>query len=158
MAKFQNLNEAFWYIRKNPSEYLTEKSLALFNAFWIGYSWRYEVEFKEYKGFELLDGFHEFMGEKFRVPSNRGSYGIAEFYSQDQAEAFDLWFDCLKEFLSKKDGTSALEKYYAERRKEDIFSARKEMEFFELLRTINKRIAMYVGSTSFTLAVSLITG
>ncbi len=45
MPKFQNLTEAFWYIRENPLEYLPEKSLALFNAFWIGYEWRYEVEF-----------------------------------------------------------------------------------------------------------------
>ncbi len=65
MAKFQHLNEAFWHIRENPLEYLPEKSLELFNAFWIGYEWRYEVEFKEYKGFELLDGFHEFMCVKY---------------------------------------------------------------------------------------------
>ena len=158
MSKFQNLNEAFWYIRKNPLEYLPEKSLELFNAFWIGYELRYEVEFKEYKGFELLDGFHEYMCVKYKVPSNRNSYGIAEFYSKNQAEAFDLWFADLEEFLSKKDGTTDVEKYYAARRKEDIFTWRKEMNFFGLIKTLQKRIAMYVGSISFTLAVSLISG
>lgn len=101
-AKFQNLNEAFWYIGENPLEYLPEKSLALFNAFWIGYEWRCEVDFKEFRGFDLLDGFHEFMGEKFRVPSNQSSDGIAGFYSKNKAEAFDLWFDCLEEFFFKK--------------------------------------------------------
>ena len=158
MAKFQSLTEAFWYIRENPLEYFPEKSLSLFNAFWIGYEWRYEVEFKEYKGFDLLDSFHDFMCEKFRVPSNRGSYGIAEFYSQNQAEAFDLWFSCLEEFISKKDGTSDIEKYYAKRRTEDLFSARKEIDFFGLIKMMQKRIAMYVGSTSFTLATILISG
>lgn len=159
MAKFQNLNEAFWYIRENPLEYLTEKTLALFNAFWIGYEWRYEVEFKNYRGFDLLDGFHEFMCEKFRVPSNHGSYGIAEFYSQNQSEAYDLWFDCLEEFLSKKDGTSALEKYFVKRRETgDINSARKEADFFTFLQNMLKRPQMYVGNKSFTLISSIILG
>lgn len=158
MSKFQNPTEAFWYIRRNPLEYLPEKSLSLFNAFWMGYEWRYAVEFKEYKGFELLDGFHEFMCEKFRVASNRNSRGVAEFYSQNQAEAFDLWFTCLEEFLSKTDGTSALEIYYAGRRAEDLFSSRKEIDFFSLIKTLQKRIAAYVGSTSFSLATNLILG
>ena len=158
MAKFQNLTEAFWYIRENPLEYLPEKSLNLFDAFWIGYSWRYEVEFKDYKGFELLDGFHEFMCVKYKVPSNRNSYGIAGFYSKNQAEAFDLWFGDLEEFLSKKDGTTNIEKYYAARREEDPFSAKREIDFFSLLKKLQKGIAAYVGIISFTLAVSLIEG
>ncbi len=158
MAKFQSLNEAFWYIRKNPLEYLTEKSLIIFDAFWKGYVWRYEIEHKDYKGFELLDGFHEFMCVKYRVPSNRNSLNIAELYSKNQAEAFDLWFADLEEFLSKKDGTTDIEKYYAATRDEDRFSARKEMQFFDILKMMPGRIAMCVGSNSFTLAMSLILG
>jgi hypothetical protein len=155
---FKDLNEAFWYIRGNPLEYLPEKSLVLFDAFWLGYKWRYEFEHKEYKGFELLDGFHEFMCKKFRVPSNRNSLGIAEFYSNNQAEAFELWFANLEEFLSKKDGSTDIEKYYLERRKEDIFKDRKEADFFELLQAILKRAAMYFGSNSFTSVTNFILG
>ncbi|HEY0461353.1 MAG TPA: hypothetical protein VGC97_19620 [Pyrinomonadaceae bacterium] len=158
MPKFQNLNEAFWHIRENSLEYLPEKSLKLFNAFWIGYEWRYEVEFKEFKGFELLDGFHEFMCVKYRVPSNRNSMHIAELYTQNQAEAFDLWFADLEEFLSKKDGTTDIEKYYAERRNEDLFASRKEIDFFGLIKILEKRIAMYVGSNSFTLLTFILSG
>jgi hypothetical protein len=159
MPKFQNLNDAFWYIRDNPLEYFPEKSLELFSAFWIGYGWRFEVEFKEYRGFDLLDGFHDFMCEKFRAPSNHGSFGIAEFYSQNQAEAFDLWFNCLEEFISQNDGTSEMEKYYSERRgAEELNFSRKEADFFTMLQTLLKRPQMYVGSNSFTLVTSLISG
>lgn len=159
MPKFQNLNEAFWYIRENPLEYLTEKYLTLFDTFWIGYSWRYETEFKEYRGFDLLDGFHEFMSEKFRVPSNQSSFGIAEFYSKNKSEAFDLWFNCLEEFLSKKDGISALEKYFAKRRETDDFNfSKREADFFTFLQAMMKRPQMYTGIKSFTLIASLISG
>ena len=159
MPKFQNLNEAFWHIRENPLEYLPEKSLALFYVFWWGYQRRYEVEFKEYKGFELLDGFHDFMKYKFKVPSNRGSSGIAQLYSQNQADAFDLWFACLEEFISKKDGTSDIEKYYSKRREtDDINTPRREVDFFELSKSIFKIPASYVGSKSFTLVISLLLG
>lgn len=158
MPEFQNLIEAFWFVREHPLEYLPEKSLSLFNAFWIGYEWRYEVEVKEYKGFELLDGFHEFMCEKFRVSSNRSSYAIAELYSRNQAEAFELWFVCAEEFVSQKNGTSALAKYYAERRDSNLFSSRKKIAFFDLLKTLTNRITAYVGKKSFTLTVSIING
>ena len=158
MPKFQNLNEAFWYIRENPLKYLPEKSLELFNAFWIGYEWRYEVEYKDYKGFDLLDGFHEFMCVKYRVLSNRNSRHIAELYSQNQAEAFDLWFADLEEFISKKDGTTDVEKYYAERRNEDLFGLRKQVDFFGVIKMLQKSIAMYVGSNSFTLLTFILSG
>ncbi len=159
MPKFQNLNEAFWYIRENPSEYLTEKSLSPFNAFWFGYEWRYKVESKAYRGFDLLDGFHEFMCEKFRVPTNRSSYKIAEFYSKNKAEAFDLWFNSLEEFLSNKDETTVLAKYYVKRRETDETNvAIREVDFFTLLKVILKRPEMYVGRKSFTLITSLISG
>lgn len=156
--KFQNLTEAFWYIRENPLKYLPEKSLELFNAFWIGYEWRYEVEFKEYKGFDLLDGFNEFMIQKYRVPSNRNSLNIAGLYSKNQAEAFNLWFANLEEFISKKDGTTEIEKDYAARRKENLFTERKEKEFFDILKMMPKRIAMYVGRNSFTLMTCILEG
>lgn len=168
MPKFQNLNEAFWYIRENPLQYLTEKSLKLFNAFWIGYEWRYEVQFKEYKGFELLDGFHEFMCVKYRVPSNRNSLSIAELYSKNQAEAFELWFTDLEEFISKKDGTTEVENYYAARREnpEDgvIYApakkvkSRNEYDFFSFVKMMTERISSFVGSNSFTLLTFVLSG
>jgi hypothetical protein len=157
-AKFQNLEKAFWYIRENPLKYLPEKSLSLFNAFWIGYEWRYEFENREFKGFALLDGFHEFMGKKFRVPSNRNSLGIAEFYSQNEAEAFDLWFESLEEFLSKKDGMSEIEMYYFDRRNQDLFRERREIDLFGIMKMMFKRIAMYVGSNFFTLLTFVLFG
>ncbi len=156
--KFNNLHEAFWYIREYPLEYLSEKSLVLFDAFWMGYEWRYDVEYKENKGFVLLDGFHEFMCKKFRVPSNRNSHSIAQLYSKNEAEAFDLWFLCLEEFLSKKDGTTYIEKYYKMRSETDDFSAKREAKFFELLQAILKRPAMYFGRSSFTLVTNFISG
>ncbi len=157
--KFHDLGEAFWHIRKNPLEYLPEKSLSLFNTFWLGYEWHFEVEFKEYRGFDLLDGFHEFMCKKFRVPSNQSSFSIAQLYSKNQAEAFDLWFASLEEFLSKKDGTSDIEKYYIMRREtDDVNTTRREADFFELLKAVLKGPAMYFGCISFTSVTSFIFG
>ena len=138
MAKFKDLEDAFWYIKENPLEYLPEKSLSLLNALWLGFERRYEVEFNEYKGFELLDGFNEFMTVKFRVPSLRNSLTIAKLYSKNQSEAFDLWFDCLEEFLAKKDGTTDVEQYYKERRKENPFPLRNQIDFFELIKSLDK--------------------
>lgn len=157
--KFKDLNEAFWYIRENPLEYLPEKSLVLFDAFWLGYKWRYEFEHKEYKGFELLDGFNEFMCKKIRVPSRQNSLQVAELYSNNQSEAFDLWFSCLEEYLSKKNGTTEIEKYYAMLRETGqpllVF---KEPDFFGLLQMLLKRPQMYFGKISFTLTEKLISG
>jgi hypothetical protein len=106
-----------------------------------------------------LDGFHEFMAKKFRVPSNRGSLQIAELYSQNQAEAFDLWFASLEEFLSKKVETSDIAKYYIMRRAtDDINTAIRAADFFEILKAILKRPAMYFGSKRFTSATNFISG
>lgn len=105
-----------------------------------------------------MDGFHEFMCEKFKVPSNRNSLDIAEFYSKNQAQAFDLWFDGLEEFLSKEDGTSALEKYYTDRRNGDLLGSRRELDFFGFVKMISKRISAFVGRESFTLFTLIILG
>lgn len=158
MPKFQTLEEAFWDIRDNPRDYLPEKSLALFDAFWIGYEWRYEVEFRDYKGFDLLDGFHEFMCRKYRVPSNRSSFGIVNLYSDNQANAFDLWFKCVEDFRAIGLNSPDLEFYYRERRSSDPFPSRKEMDLFSLIRSMTKRVSMFVGTKSFTLLTFVLDG
>ena len=165
MPKFQNINEAFWYIRENPLEFLPEKSLALFNAFWMGYEWRYDTVIKETEPFFSHIGFNEFMCKKYRVPSNHNPYGVAEFYSKNQSDAFDLWFACLEEFLSESDKVSEVETDDFNSGKEDKtygpakkVKPRNECDFFEFLKVIFKRSVMYISRTSFTLVVSLIEG
>ncbi len=165
MPKFQNLNEAFWYIRENPSEYLTEKSLSLFEAFWIGYEWRYSTVFKRTETLILHRDFNEFMCKKYRVPSNRNSYKIAEFYSINQSDAFDLWFACLEEFISSNNNMSVVEetngnpqnndKTYGPTKKVRL---RHEYDFYDFLKIFFKRSAMYFGVTSFTLTINAILG
>lgn len=157
MPKFLTLEEAFWDIRDNPREYLPEKSLALFDAFWIGYEWRFDVEHKDYEGFDLLDGFNEYMCRRYRVPSNRNSFGIVNLYSENQADAFDLWFKSVEDFRATGWGAPELEVYYRERRK-TLNPRREEIDFFSLVRSLTKRISMYVGVKSFTLLTIVLDG
>lgn len=160
MTKFQNLTEAFWYIRENPLEYFPEKSLSLFQHFWWGYQWRHEVEFKESEDFSLLEGLYEFVCEKYKVPSNRSSYNVALFYSQNDADAFDFWFDCVNEFALEKKANSHLNNFYHEKSKDHkkMFAQSRNVDFFTFLKAILERPEMYVGSKSFTFIISLISG
>lgn len=137
---------------------MPEKSLALFDAHWIGYEWRYMIEFKEFKGFSLLDGFNEFMCKKFRVPSNRGSLSIVNLYTKNQAEAFDLWFECIEEFRLTNDPESEVARYYLEWRDSDRLEAKKKIDFYGLVQAVVTRISSFVGTSSFSLLVTLLDG
>ena len=161
MPKFQDLTEAFWYIRQHPTKYLPEKSLALFVPFWWGYEWKYNSGTADAGIFDLLDGFHQFCKRKYRVPSNRSSESIARLYSANGAAAFDLWFSCLDEFLSTRDENVEERNYYREQRREGdnhIRANERLIEFGDFLKEVLNRPAMYVGETSLTLIVSLISG
>lgn len=161
MPRFQNLNEAFWYIGENPLEYLSDKSLAFFNAFWIGYQWRHEVGFTSATRFDLQDGFSDFMCRKFKVPSNRNSLGIAEFYSKNQSSAFELWFSCLEEFIRLKEVDLDVKTISSDNYNffQQVLLEKRKCDFFVFLKdVIFKRIVGYVGSKSFTLATNMISG
>lgn len=168
MPKFQDLTEAFWHIGEHPSEYLPEKSLALFQAFWSGYEWRYDVTFPDVRVFELLDGFHEFAAFKYQAgtTTSMGAQTFARLYSNSEAEAFDRWFADLKEFLKWEDKYSAHSEYFL-KVKEDWTRRReaqaknypgKGLDFNSFLKAIITRPAMYLGRTSFSLIVSMISG
>jgi hypothetical protein len=150
VVKFRNIGDAFEEIRRNSAEYLPEKSLSLFHAFWIGYEMRIRAEFGNQEKFDLLDGFHEFVQRKYRVPSNRSSERIVALYSKNEAEAFDLWSSLLDEFSEKKIQNSLMvERIEIEPTVTDFFS------FFE---RVIKRTPLYVGLNSFTLARTMIAG
>lgn len=168
MPKFENLTEAFWYISEHPTEYLPEKSLALFEPFWWGYERRYRLAFPDEKAFDLLDGFHDFVAFKYlKSTSTRGAAGIVRIYSRNEAEAYGRWFANLNEFT---EGTGVSRKRLEQ--VEEIKTYLKvqgdtrnktpgpELEdFFGFLKLILRRPKMYAGNgQTFTLIVSLISG
>jgi hypothetical protein len=151
MPKFKNLLEAFGHIKENPLDYLPEKSLSLFRAFWDGYSWRYEIEFNENETFRLPEGFIQFINQKYRNETTHGPFSVINLYSRNEAEAFDNFFENLNDFVSQ--ASSEKTKFYV-----NVSGNYQRTSLFALLKEVRKRPAMYVGSNSFTLVATMISG
>lgn len=150
-AKFEDLSEAFWYIADNPEEYLSEKSVLLFPTFWGEYARRYEIERKPKKSFGIPRAFYDYVDKKYDNMSSHGPYHMINFYSRNEAEAFDKFFETLREFLSVNNLDYST--FY-----EPSTGRYDQVDFYTLVKAVIARPPMYLGTISFRLLVQFING
>ena len=87
-------------IKERPAMYLGSRSITCLNAFLNGYlgarhdmgvpRTQQEIEFEE---------FQEWIRKKFRITSSQSWAKIILFYSADEREALDKFFDLFEKFL-----------------------------------------------------------
>lgn len=92
-----NLYETLLEIKKRPGLFLGEKSLERLYAFINGYNF--------YKKDNLLDGFAEYVRNKYKIQTNRNYSDIIYFFTMTECDAFDKFFVLLDEFLNHSNAT-----------------------------------------------------
>lgn len=87
-------------IKKKPGLYIGTKSLISLTYFLDGifYTLHYLNGQKEYPNF--LEGFQEWIQIRFDITSTQHWSNIINFYSSNDVNAFDLFFELLNEFLN----------------------------------------------------------
>jgi hypothetical protein len=88
-------------IKENPEKYLGEKSFTKLNLFEIGYrvSRNAQWGFIPYE----LDGFQEFLYEKYQTNHWVNGSKIVQLYSSSDEDAFDKFYELWDEFTQLKE-------------------------------------------------------
>ena len=96
-----NLSELLKQIKNKPSVYLGKASISCLQAFLSGYNvaqYQLGVPLKEESA---LDGFQEWIQERYKITSTDGWDSIILFFSADEKDALDKFFKLLEEFLNQ---------------------------------------------------------
>ena len=97
-----NLYHLLQKIKLNPYIYLGKKSLALLYAFINGYK-SYEEEQSDIIPIpDCLDGFQSYVQKKYNIYTDHNWARIIDFFSNDDADAFDCFYQLLEDLLNKK--------------------------------------------------------
>lgn len=51
----------------------------------------------------FIPGFQDWIADRYEIKSTHGWSEIINFFSQDEGEAFDTFYELLDEYLSEKD-------------------------------------------------------
>ena len=87
-------------IKQRPGMYLGKCSITRLRAFLDGYETaRAELGFPDTEQQQQLDGFQEWIQERYQITSTHGWYSIILFFSVDEKDALDKFFKLLEEFL-----------------------------------------------------------
>ncbi len=93
-----NLYELLQKIKQKPSVYLGNPSILCLRAFLSGYNVaQYQLGLPLGEK-DALDGFQEWIQKKFRIESSQSWANIILFFSQDERDALDNFFELLEEF------------------------------------------------------------
>ena len=96
------LYELIRKIQKRPALYLGQKSLSHLQVFLDGYTFA-----RRQSGIPLSDqekefeGFQEWMEQRFKQPNNQSWTKIILFYSEDEAQALDLFWELFDQFVKE---------------------------------------------------------
>ncbi|MEG3899989.1 MULTISPECIES: hypothetical protein [unclassified Microcoleus] len=97
-----NLSDILKKIKNKPSVYLGKPSISCLQAFLSGYNVaQYQL------GLPLqqenpLDGFQDWIQKKFNIDSSQSWANIILFFSQDETDALDIFFQLFEEFCQSK--------------------------------------------------------
>ena len=97
-----NLSDILKKIQNKPSVYLGKPSITCLQAFLSGYNVaQYQL------GLPLqpenpLDGFQDWIQKKFNIDSSQSWANIILFFSQDERDALDIFFQLFEEFCQSK--------------------------------------------------------
>ena len=87
-------------IKQRPGMYLGKCSITRLRAFLDGYETaRAELGFPDTEQQQQLDGFQEWIQERYQITSTHGWDSIILFFSVDEKDALDKFFKLLEEFL-----------------------------------------------------------
>ncbi len=98
----KELTELLKAVRIKPGMYIGKKSLTRLRAFIDGYFYAlYKLNGKqEYLCF--IPEFQDWIADRYEIRSTHGWSEIINFFSQDEGEAFDTFYELLDEFLLEK--------------------------------------------------------
>lgn len=92
-------------IKQRPGMYLGRRSITRLSMLLMGYSLaRNELGLPITKQEKEFGGFQEWIQEKFKITSSHGWDSIILFYSADETDALDNFFQLFEQFL-KGDAT-----------------------------------------------------
>jgi hypothetical protein len=87
-------------MKQRPGMYLGKCSITRLRAFLDGYETdRAELGFAHTEQQQQLDGFQEWIQERYQITSTHGWDSIILFFSVDEKDALDKFFKVLEEFL-----------------------------------------------------------
>ncbi|MEG4286453.1 hypothetical protein QUB68_25315 [Microcoleus sp. A006_D1] len=101
-----NLSQLLKKIKNTPSLYLGKASISCLQAFLSGYNvaqYQLGVPLKEENA---LDGFQEWIQKKLNIDSSQSWANIILFFSQDERDALNSFFELFEEFCQSKVGES----------------------------------------------------
>jgi hypothetical protein len=99
-----------WRIREHPLEYLSSKSISRLRAFHDGYTLRQDEELpNEPREGPVLTGFQRWVEARFKVTLSVSWTDIILAYSEDEADAFNRFYDLFEEFEDYKKGTGEMQ-------------------------------------------------
>ncbi|NJK77037.1 MAG: hypothetical protein HC849_02850 [Oscillatoriales cyanobacterium RU_3_3] len=88
-------------IKQRPGMYLGKCSITRLRAFLDGYGMaRGELGLPRSQQEQALNGFQEWIQERYQITSTHGWDSIILFFSADEKDALDKFFKLLEEFLS----------------------------------------------------------
>ncbi|HAT16129.1 MAG TPA: hypothetical protein DCS91_23595 [Microcoleaceae bacterium UBA11344] len=89
-------------IKQRPGMYLGKCSISRLRAFLNGYEMaRAELGLPDTEQQQQLDGFQEWIQERYKITSSHGWDSIILFFSADERDALDNFFKLLEEFLNR---------------------------------------------------------
>lgn len=93
-----NLSDILKKIKNKPSVYLGKPSISCLQAFLSGYNVaQYQLDLR-LKPENPLDGFQDWIQKKFNIDSSQSWANIILFFSQDERDALDIFFQLFEEF------------------------------------------------------------
>jgi hypothetical protein len=97
-----NLSDILKKIQQKPSVYLGKPSISCLQAFLSGYNVaQYQLDLPLQQE-NPLDGFQDWIQKKFNIDSSQSWANIILFFSQDERDALDIFFQLFEEFCQSK--------------------------------------------------------
>jgi hypothetical protein len=97
-----NLSDILRKIKNKPSVYLGKPSISCLQAFLSGYNVAQYQLGLPLKQENPLDGFQDWIQKKFNIDSSQSWANIILFFSQDERDALDIFFQLFEEFCQSK--------------------------------------------------------
>ncbi|AFZ28096.1 hypothetical protein Cylst_6128 [Cylindrospermum stagnale PCC 7417] len=136
-------------IKENPNHYLGKPSITCLDAFLHGY-----LLARNYMGLELLDieiiWFQKWIPEKLELKTSHSWAAVILYYSGNERSAFYKFFDLFAEFQAEKRLEIADYNY--------SHNPIWDEDFYDFLKRLRQRPAMYLGTSSITRLYMLLKG
>ncbi|MCI0446992.1 hypothetical protein L0152_27785 [bacterium] len=105
-----HLYELLQKIKERPGLYLGQRSITRLHAFIGGYSLaQHELGVPSLETEHILGEFQEWIQHRFEIGSSHSWAQIILFYSEDEQEAFQQFFDLFEEFLEQHEPSTSKE-------------------------------------------------